>query len=59
MEARFVTETVRRITALLLVEPALDANYAAVKAETYEWGSSTWLSGERQPSAGIVTSAST
>ena len=37
-EARYVTEMARRITALLQLEPALDTNYAAVKAETYEWG---------------------
>jgi hypothetical protein len=27
----------RRITALVLLEPALDANYQAVKAATYPW----------------------
>lgn len=27
----------RRITAILLLEPALDANYEAVKQSTYEW----------------------
>ena len=36
-EARYVTEMVRRIAAILLLEPALDANYAAVKADTYPW----------------------
>jgi hypothetical protein len=36
-EARYVTEMARRIAALLLLEPALDENYAAAKAETYEW----------------------
>jgi hypothetical protein len=36
-EARYVTEMARRIAALLLLEPALDENYAAVKAETFEW----------------------
>ena len=30
-------EMARRITAILLLEPALDANYAAVKANTYPW----------------------
>jgi Type ISP C-terminal specificity domain len=36
-EARYVTEMTRRITAILLLEPALDANYERVKAETYPW----------------------
>ena len=27
----------RRIAAILLLEPALDANYERVKAETYAW----------------------
>jgi hypothetical protein len=40
-EARYVTEMARRIAALLLLEPALDENYAAVKAETYEWPSAS------------------
>jgi hypothetical protein len=38
-EARYVTEIARRIAALLLLEPALDENYARVKAKTYEWSS--------------------
>ena len=36
-EAREVTHMARRIAALLLLQPALDANYAAVKAGTYDW----------------------
>ena len=28
---------VRRIAALLLLDPQLDANYLAVKADLYEW----------------------
>ena len=36
-EARYVTEMARRIAAILLLEPALDANYMRVKADTYEW----------------------
>jgi len=36
-EAREFTHMVRRIGALLLMEPALDANYLAVKASTYGW----------------------
>ena len=27
----------RRIAAILLLEPALDANYERVKADTYVW----------------------
>jgi len=34
-EARHVTDMVRRIAALLLMGPALDANYAAVKRDAY------------------------
>lgn len=33
-EARYVTETARRIAALLLLSPALDANYRAAKQAT-------------------------
>ena len=36
-EARNVMEMARRIAAILLLEPALDANYENVKAETYAW----------------------
>jgi hypothetical protein len=36
-EAREVTQTARRIAALLLLEPALDANYERVKAACYAW----------------------
>ena len=32
-----MTEMVRRLAALRLLEPALDANYAQVKADTYPW----------------------
>jgi hypothetical protein len=39
-EARHVTDTARRIAALLLLGPKLDANYAAVKSNTYPWGKS-------------------
>ena len=34
-EARYVTEVARRITAILLLGPALDANYEAVKGATW------------------------
>jgi Type ISP C-terminal specificity domain len=37
-EARYVTEMARRIAAILMLEPALDANYERVKTETYDWG---------------------
>ncbi len=36
-EARYVAEMARRIAAILLLEPALDANYERVKADTYDW----------------------
>ena len=36
-EARYVTEMARRIAAILLLDPALDANYERVKANTYAW----------------------
>lgn len=29
----------RRIAAILLLQPQLDANYLAVKANAYEWSS--------------------
>jgi hypothetical protein len=36
-EVRWVQEMARRIAAILLLEPALDDNYQAVKAHTYDW----------------------
>jgi hypothetical protein len=36
--ARHVTDMARRIAALLLLGPKLDANYTAVKSNTYPWG---------------------
>lgn len=36
-EAREVTNMARRIAAILLLEPKLDANYRSVKAATYAW----------------------
>jgi hypothetical protein len=36
-EAREVTHNARRITALLLLQPSLDQNYAAVKAAPAPW----------------------
>ena len=36
-ESRYVTEMTRRIAALPLLEPALNEDYVAVKADTYEW----------------------
>lgn len=40
-EVEEVTNIARRIAAILLLEPALDANYQAVKAAAYEWPGST------------------
>ena len=36
-EAREVTSMVRRITAIILLQPALDENYYNVKQSTYDW----------------------
>jgi len=36
-EADYVTEMARRIAALILLQPELDANYEAVKADTWPW----------------------
>jgi hypothetical protein len=36
-EVRYVQEMARRIAAILLLEPALDANYEVVKQNTYPW----------------------
>lgn len=36
-EVAYVRDVIRRIAALLLLGPELDANYAAVKAEPYAW----------------------
>lgn len=47
-EARYVTEMARRIAAILLLEPALDANYQAVKASPYPWSGQGHLTSERQ-----------
>ena len=40
-EAKYVTEMVRRLAALRLLEPALDGNYEGVKAQTYAWPSAS------------------
>jgi Type ISP C-terminal specificity domain/N-6 DNA Methylase len=37
VEAREVRDMVRRIAALILLQPELDASYAAVKANVYDW----------------------
>ena len=37
-EVREVRDMARRIAAILLLEPALNENYQAVKAHTYAWG---------------------
>ena len=36
-EVAYVSEMVRRIVAILLMGPALDANYAACKASAIPW----------------------
>jgi hypothetical protein len=36
-EVRYVQEMARRIAAILLLEPALDANYESIKENTYPW----------------------
>jgi hypothetical protein len=36
-EVDYFSQVVRRIAALLLLGAELDANYAAVKADTYAW----------------------
>jgi hypothetical protein len=36
-EVRYVQEMVRRIAAILLLTPALDANYQAIKSDAYSW----------------------
>ncbi len=36
-EVKEVTDMARRIAGLLLLRPALDANYQAVKAAVYPW----------------------
>ncbi len=36
-EAREVTHMARRIAALILLQPELDANYQSVKAATFDW----------------------
>ncbi|MGH2558957.1 MAG: type ISP restriction/modification enzyme [Thermomicrobiales bacterium] len=40
-EARLFQQIARRIAALLLLEPQLDANYRAVKEATYPWAANT------------------
>ena len=42
-EAREVRDMARRIAALILLQPELDANYAAVKANLYAWPGSRGL----------------
>jgi hypothetical protein len=36
-EARYFTEMVRRIAALLLLEPALDDNYVRARSNVFDW----------------------
>jgi hypothetical protein len=41
-EVRYVTETARRIAAIILLGPFLDANYSAVKQATYIQAAKAW-----------------
>ena len=36
-EAEYITEMIRRLAALILLQPELDANYKAVKADVWLW----------------------
>jgi len=36
-EVRYVQEMTRRIAAILLLEPFLDANYESIKQHTFPW----------------------
>lgn len=47
-EVRYAQEMARRIAAILLLEPQLDANYEAVKADTFPWSS---LANENAPAS--------
>jgi hypothetical protein len=47
-EVREVTRIARRIAALLLLQPALDANYQVVKMNVYKWGEEPAPSGVPQ-----------
>jgi len=40
-EVREVSDMARRIAAILLLQPALDGNYLAVKGDTWEWKAQT------------------
>ncbi len=46
-EARTVTEIARRVGAILLLGPKLDANYRAMAAQTYDWPKSGTVEGRR------------
>lgn len=47
-EVSEVSNMARRIAALLLLGPALDANYAAAKTGAYPWPSSSAAPGQAQ-----------
>lgn len=40
LNTREVTKIARRITAILLLEPVLNANYEVIKTNTYPWATS-------------------
>ena len=50
-EVRTVTEIARRLAAIILMEPALNANYEAVKKSTYAWPAATTPAGIALPPA--------
>ena len=51
-EARDVMNMARRIAAILLLEPALDANYREVTAATWPWDRGPEGGGERSAQPG-------
>ena len=46
-EAREVTNMARRLTAIILLQPALDENYRQVKVHTYPWPGNEEASGSK------------
>ncbi len=44
-EVEYVQEVIRRIAAIKLLGPELDANYAAAKWELFYFGALSWVSG--------------
>lgn len=48
-EIAYITATIRRIAALLLLGPALDANYMQIKNDTYPLARKVVLESSREP----------